>query len=474
MEAKLARMEAKCEEIRRFYYHLMGYDEMDRGFIIHNFTGSGMETMAGLQPYMQQKQPFIRYLQQPMYHFIDIPELQMALEDMIKIYEMHLILKDLQADQLLLLREMFPPPPMSHDPVLQLQYLSQLLTRVNDHMLLEAYEIYNEEGLEGYPMGMLEDDIMLYEPVSKEVRIQQVLQLDQEDFHMIPLIIQLFQCQMDQLLVMKAVIMRYYDELLCNQLIWLLSIPHFPLVRLLELIGDIDMKPAPQPIHFMDTNYEILVLTQCNDVNVYKRYLKPHPVVEIRGPSHSPLFLCLHLMNRSNNERMDQYLKCPERVEVYAGDIITLDKVMILTTSKKNRDCTFILQVEVVNDQNTTLASIETIPFTIVSHTSMLRKYSTVTASQPSSTWTLIPPKVTYEQRSHKFCVLGDQFIASPSLLIVLEGYIIIPQVKSDKCITFHLPRHLERGTYGWRVITSLDDLLALDTMTYSHHLEIG
>ena len=179
---------------------------------------------------------------------------------------------------------------------------------------------------------------------------------------------------------------------------------------------------------------------------VYKRNLKPAPKVVLEGDdkNHPKLFVAAKLVRCDTLEEMeDKFLSGPKVLVASLGVSSTFKRLKVMTTSHQQGETHFCLKFELrepqgdSDDDYVVLHTIQSNPFTIVSHSTQLKGPPAVIPLVTD----VIPCKGS-TQGGTKVVVLGCDFVESPGLRIKFDETTVIPVFHGPKTLICKTPSH--------------------------------
>lgn len=190
--------------------------------------------------------------------------------------------------------------------------------------------------------------------------------------------------------------------------------------------------------HLVYFSLTIEITEQPPERCVYKRNVKPHPTVIVRGKSgRHDVYIHPVLIRCDTGEVVDYLLAKP--VKAVSNKVFPFKKLKITQTSHQNNETLFSIRFELrvyhgKSDQYNVIHSASTNPICVLSHTTQLKPSS---LAKPSISE--IIPNYGPINGGTRVVILGANFIESPTLRVRfgnIEVYPIVHGPKTLICLT--------------------------------------
>lgn len=360
--------------------------------------------------------------------------------------------------RLLLLQEMFQKLKIVHieklteiipriPPDLQLkllQQLQQVLYVISPEKLEQLWHDFQQEcsNPQGQEFSLLmqelegfQDRFMLYDPLRG-----------------------LFTMQLKALIRFQDVFLRLYPVQFV-QLVRLLQADPLKILEIRQLLlpdgwKGLQSLGAQNNPDGMDTEFverlSIAILEQPPEQTVYKRNLKPYPVVMIQGDERAFLqpgesLVVAPVLYRYDNLEPVGKINGITPLPVTSGSSVAFKKIKVLVTSNQLNNTLFFLQFELRkvsgNKQHyETVAIAQSNPIFVVSHTTLMKKPASGTV-QLATVSEIIPAKGTVDGGT-KVAILGSNFVDTPLARVWFDNIEVKPEFHGPKTLTCITPRH--------------------------------
>jgi hypothetical protein len=202
----------------------------------------------------------------------------------------------------------------------------------------------------------------------------------------------------------------------------------------------------------------IQIVEQPPEKSVYKRNLKPNPMVMLVGDQRQNdgnLYVVATLLRCDTFAEEPKYLTGNRPVRVTSGRVITFRKLKITTTSHQQQETLFCIKFELrrysgtSEDEYETLDAVHSNPICVLSHSTQMKPVPTV-----SPVVTEVLPNYGPCTGGTRVAILGSNFADSPAARIRFDNVDVMPIFHGPGTLICHTPQHTP-GTVLVRVCNS-------------------
>jgi len=370
-----------------------------------------------------------------------------------QVFHLQGLLQSLSILQLMKLFEVIPPGPTVQQEQL-LNQIEQLFSQLQPETLSSIHKKMEEA-----------------QPGTEHQTLAQILGLPLDHFQLYQPLLLLLQLDLDELLKLREELPKL-TQIQNKQLIQLLQMQPFDVLELRSTMNPYDNTSQNDMIfdesNFSDKNYQqtssslnmdkrlsLQIVEQPPEKSVYKRNLKPNPMIMLVGDQKitGNLFIAVVLIRCDNFFEEQKFLigNRPERVT--SSRIVTFKKLKITTTSHQQQETLFCLRFELRNytneDEYEILDSVHSNPICVLSHSTQMKP---IPSSAPTIS-EVIPPYGP-PTGGTRVAILGSNFVDNPAARIRFDTTDVIPIFHGAGTLICHTPQH-QPGAVSVRVCNS-------------------
>lgn len=373
----------------------------------------------------------------------------------------------------------------------QIYLLKDLLTRLNMNQLLKLFSILPAGELRSKQLLLLQDLQTLFAEIDRDTlshlhsraehtriaspgrelsELPKLIDLSPLRFHLYAPLNVLLTLSIEDFLSLHSVVPALNSHQL-TLLARLTEIGVFDVVDLAALLVTSGMAPpshegVDDSMDFDDEESEakdsllISIVRQPPLKAVYKRNVKPHPIVRVEGPLseiQGHLYVVPILMRTDTQEDINDKIIGNEAQRLTATTNVTFSRMKILATSHQMSETLFCLRFELRHysgaDDNDyeVLSSVVSEPFNVVSHSTQLKP-----TARTLPKVTEVVPFTGSEHGSTRVAILGNNFLDSPTTRVKFDDIEVMPIFHGAKTLVCHTPKHMP-GTVNVYVCNEVD-----------------
>ena len=191
----------------------------------------------------------------------------------------------------------------------------------------------------------------------------------------------------------------------------------------------------------------LVIIEQPPERTVYKRNLRPNPAVMVKGDERRILkpgeSLCIvPVLYRCDTLDPVQKLSDPNPINATVGSVVKFKRLKILVTSHQMNETLFFIRFELRktdgNKQSETLASIQSNPIMVVSHSTLMK----ASAKEVKPSIAEIIPTTGTTNGGTRVAILGSNFVDSPAVRVKFDDSEVIPIFHGTGTLLCNTPRH--------------------------------
>ncbi len=198
----------------------------------------------------------------------------------------------------------------------------------------------------------------------------------------------------------------------------------------------------------------LTIIEQPPERQVYKRNLKPNPVVRFNGPEvdvDGGLYIVPVLVRCDNLDEQPKLMTGCAPVKLTASKVVTFRKLKVTSTSHQQGETLFCIKFELRRyhgDSYDVLSFIQSNPICVLSHSTQLK---------PSASATIVPvvgeviPVSGSTSGGTRVAVLGQNFVDNPALRVRFDTVDVLPVFHGPGTLIVQTPQHAP-GTVPIRV----------------------
>jgi len=198
------------------------------------------------------------------------------------------------------------------------------------------------------------------------------------------------------------------------------------------------------------------IVEQVPSQSVYKRNLKPNPMVMVVGDTSlndGRLFIVPVLMRCDTLTEEPKFLSGNSPVQITIGRVLTFKKLKVLTTSHQQQETLFLVKFELrrylSEEQYEMLDSVHSSPICVVSHSTQMKPITTTAAVLHE-----VIPSSGPVTGGTRVGVLGANFVDSPAARVRFDTTDVMPHFYGPGTLVCHSPQH-DAGSVSVRVCNS-------------------
>lgn len=202
-----------------------------------------------------------------------------------------------------------------------------------------------------------------------------------------------------------------------------------------------------------DVEFSLSIIDQPPDRIVYNRCLKPNPVVLVQsrqppslGPGES--LQIVPVLYRFDTSQPIQFLVGNQPQSANIGSPVVFKRLKVSKTSHQLDDTLFFLRFELrITDgskQSESLASVQSKPFSVVSHSSLLKEKS----KAPVAAVTEVIPPSGSTIGGTRVVIIGSNFEDSPTLLVRFDNTTVFAEFVSPGTLVCFTPSHFPASVH--------------------------
>jgi len=388
-------------------------------------------------------------------HNFPAKELENTFGVVVALYHLQQLLENLSILQLMKLFEIVPNGP----PIQQLQLLQQI-QQLFAQLLPETLQSLHKQ-------------LEQAEPGTEQQTLIQLLNLPSEYFHLYQPFRMLLQLDLEELIRLQVVFPKLLPVQML-QLLQLLQLQPFDVLELRNLLSgsdlfapDVDLENAQPsfsqtpmdgsaPTPSSEKKATLQIVEQPPEKSVYKRNLKPNPMVMIVGDqklNDGNLYVVPSLVRCDTFTEENKYITGNKPVRVTSGRVLTFRKLKITTTSHQQQETLFCIKFElrryVNEDEFEVLDTVHSNPICVLSHSTQMKPVPTV-----APTIVEVIPAYGPSSGGTRVCIVGGNFAESPAARIRFDNSDVMPIFHGPGTLICHTPQHAP-GTVNVKVCNS-------------------
>jgi len=371
-------------------------------------------------------------------------EVRKAFGLLLQLYELAQMLNSLTITQLVKMYEIIPPGAQVRQLQI-LQQLQQLLGKLLPEVLLELRK-------------------QVTGAMATESDMAKLLGLKEEHFHLYQPLRQMLQLEPKELLGLQDALPKLSPTQMI-QLLSLLGLQQFDLLEIKRVLSGAfggpvpmeDVSPSTRGSHGgtpMDSReddsgleFRLKIVEQPPEKSVYKRNLKPNPMVQLvvdeskGGKDDSQLYIAPTLIRCDNHEELPKLISGNKPVKVAPGRVAVFRRLKILQTSHQQGESLFAIKFELRRYQGNkyeVLDFAQSNPICVLSHSTQLKPV----ASTTSASITEVIPYNGPLEGGTRVAILGSNFIDSPSARVRFDQTDVLPTFHGPKTLVCVAPPH--------------------------------
>jgi ankyrin repeat protein len=373
------------------------------------------------------------------------------------LHQLQRLLQSLSILQLMKMFEIVPPGP----PVQQLQLLQQIKQLFAQLKQETVQSLHND--MQSAPQG------------TEQQKLISILNLPSEYFQLYQPLRLLLQLELNELMRLQEILPRLEPAQIL-QLLQLLQLQPFDVLELKNMLNPSEYTPIvtaevpPQPnisqtpMDAMDSDepeaekrgeMQLQIVEQPPEKSVYKRNLKPNPMVMINGEqiNDNNLYVVPILVRCDTFSDEPKYLTGNRPVRVANGRVLTFRKLKITTTSHQQQETLFCIKFElrkyVKDDEYILLDTVHSTPVSVLSHSTQMKPVPTVAAVV-----TEVVPASGDSNGGTRVAILGSSFVDSPATRVRFDTADVVPTFHGPGTLICTVPEHAP-GTVAVKVSNS-------------------
>jgi len=373
---------------------------------------------------------------------------------LVQLFQLYRMMENLSIIQLMKLFEVVPTAAQTPGQQLQLlQQIQQLFQMLKPETIQNIYK-----QTRAAPQGQEQQILM------------QLLNLPSEYFQLYQPIRMLFQLDSEELMKLHDAIPQLLPIQML-QLLQMLQLQPFDVIELRSML-DLDegmandllmdeVEPSisnlPMDPNMMNQNSDkpirLQIVEQPPERSVYKRNLKPNPVVMLVGDqkmNDGNLYVVPTLIRCDTFQEEPKFITGNKPVRVTSGRVVSFRKLKVTTTSHQQGETMFCLRFELRRyadeDQFEVVDVVHSNPICVLSHSTQLKPAPAV-----APTIADVIPEGGPSTGGTRVAILGANFIDSPGARIKFDNLEVMPQFHGTGTLVCHTPQH-PPGTVTVRV----------------------
>jgi len=373
---------------------------------------------------------------------------------LVQLFQLYRMMENLTIIQLM---KLFEVVPTAAQTTVQQMHLLQQLQQLFQMLKPEAMQnIYKQT--RSASQGQEQQTLM------------QLLNLPSEYFQLYQPIRMLFQLDWEELSKLHEAIPRLLPIQML-QLLQMLQLQPFDVIELRSMLdldegmaNDLlmdDIEPSisniPMDPNMMnqssDKPIRLQIVEQPPERSVYKRNLKPNPVVMLVGDqkmNDGNLYVVPTLIRCDTFQEEPKFITGNKPVRVTSGRVVSFRKLKVTTTSHQQGETMFCLRFELRRyadeDQFEVVDVVHSNPVCVLSHSTQLKPAPAV-----APTIADVIPEGGPTTGGTRVAILGANFIDSPGARIKFDSLEVMPQFHGPGTLVCHTPQH-PPGTVTVRV----------------------
>lgn len=399
-------------------------------------------------------------------------DIEDAFNVFILIFQLQGLLRGFSILHLMKFFELMPPGP----PLQQLQLLQQVQQLFSQLQPDALHNLHNQL-----------EKTSQQQPGTEHQQLVELLNLPSEYFQLYQPLRLLLQLDWEELLTLQQALPKIQQPQML-QLLQLLQLQPFDVLELRNLfnLGDsidameeggvsgdilqlldsenppISQTPMGEPsIPHPEKSTSLQIVEQPPEKSVYKRNLKPNPMVMVHGSSQSDpgnLYVTPVLVRCDTFQEETKFLTGNKPVKATPGRVLTFKKLKITTTSHQQQETLFCLRFELRKystnpEEDDTkyeiLDSIHSNPVCVLSHSTQMKPVPSI-----APTITDAVPESGPTTGGTRVAILGSNFVDSPAARIRFDNTDVMPIFHAPGTLICHTPQH-SPGTVQVRVCNS-------------------
>jgi len=194
-------------------------------------------------------------------------------------------------------------------------------------------------------------------------------------------------------------------------------------------------------------SFSLTIIEQPPERTVYKRCLKPNPTVLIQSSQQPNLLagesLCIvPTLYRFDTNEPVPFLTGDTPVSSNIGSSAIFKRLKVTKTSHQLDDTLFFLQFELRKTdgrkQSETIAFVQTKPFTVVSHSTLLPQAAAILPTVNE-----VVPGTGSTEGGSRVVIIGLNFEDSPGLVVKFDNIPVVPEFHGTGTLICLTPRHV-------------------------------
>lgn len=375
----------------------------------------------------------------------DLDNLSGSFALLLSLYQLQRLLQSLSILQLMKMFEIVPPGT----PMQQLQLLQQI------------QQLFAQ--LKSETLQSLHNDMQSAPPGTEQQKLISILNLPSEYFQLYQPLRLLLQLELSELLKLQEVLPRFEPSQIL-QLLQLLQLQPFNVLELKNLLNpleytqimssEVSSQPtiSQTPMDAMDSEesegekkpgLRLQILEQPPEKSVYKRNLKPNPMVVINGEqiNDNNLYVVPVLVRCDTFSEEPKYLIGNRPVRVANGRVLTFRKLKITTTSHQQQETLFCIKFDLrkytKDDEYILLDSIYSTPISVLSHSTQMKPVPTVSAVVTEAV-----PACGDSNGGTRVAIIGGSFVDSPAIRVKFDSVEVVPTFHGPGTLICVTPQH--------------------------------
>eukprot|EP01114_Cavostelium_apophysatum_P016722 TRINITY_DN4814_c0_g1_i3.p1 TRINITY_DN4814_c0_g1~~TRINITY_DN4814_c0_g1_i3.p1 ORF type:complete len:804 (-),score=200.33 TRINITY_DN4814_c0_g1_i3:47-2458(-) len=369
------------------------------------------------------------------------------------LYQLHGLLRGLSILQLMKLFEIIMIPGEMSTSQDQGHHMQQL------QLLQQIQQIFTQ--LEPEVLQRFHQQLGEALPGTEQQILMQLLNLPAEYFQLYQPLKLLLQLDLDELLRLKQI----FASILPVQMLMLLQLLQQQPFDVLDLrnilnlddgmnisdpsiydtpsISQIPMDPEGNPPQ-QEKRISIQITEQPPEKSVYKRNLKPNPMVMLVGDqklNDGTLYVSCGLIRCDTLQEEPKFITGNRPIKVTSGRIVTFRKLKITTTSHQQQETLFCLRFELRKytgeDEYEVIDTVHSNPLCVMSHSTQMKPTPT-----NAPTITEVIPNCGPTTGGTRVAILGSNFVENPAARIRFDSGDVMPVFHGPGTLICHTPQH--------------------------------